>query len=84
MITFTEHEKDPGFRQRAAALEPKLRAKIARDETIILGEIAAELGVSLDVADVWIALLAMRMGAAARNKGWREPWLRISSNPATP
>jgi len=65
MITFTEHEKDPGFRQRAAALEPKLRAKIARNETIILGEIAAELGVSLDVADVWIALLAVRMGAAS-------------------
>ena len=32
MITFAEHEKDPGFRQRAAVLEPKLRAKIALDE----------------------------------------------------
>ena len=25
-MTFAEHEKDPEFRQRTAALEPKLRA----------------------------------------------------------
>jgi hypothetical protein len=62
VTTFVEHEKDPRFRQRAAVLEPKLRAAIARDETLVLGEIAAELGVSLYVAGVWIALLAARMG----------------------
>jgi predicted RecA/RadA family phage recombinase len=69
MITFTEHEKDPGIPATRCALEPKLRAKIARDETINLGEIAAELGVSLDVADFWIALLAVRMGAACVQQG---------------
>jgi hypothetical protein len=65
-MTLADYEVLPEFRERAAALERRLRIMIALDRPVPLAQVAEELQVPTDVAASWVTVLAVAMGEQMR------------------